>query len=259
MRSEEKLSSKYIVVLPTLTVSRLLNITTIIMRSLIFIHIPKTAGTAFFRAVRKDIAKYKFVGPKGIKRFILSAYNGPIFVKGHFPYGYHVYKPFRSFDYITFLRHPIERAVSHYHFVLESKDEDYTHPHWARHHNTPLKDMFNGPYLEDLNALQPNVQTRMIAGLKYRKVTDDKKLLEAAKFNLEHRIKAFGIQDDFDRSMQLFAETFNWQPQPNRDEVWKQTKSKTQLDDATTLALENGHQLDLELYAFAKKLFEQMV
>lgn len=229
------------------------------MRSLIFIHIPKTAGTAFFRAAKNDIANYKFVGPKGIKRFILSAYTGPIFVKGHFPYGYHVYKPFRSFDYITFLRDPIDRAVSHYYFVLEAKDEDYTHPHWERHKNTPLKDMFQGPYLEEMNALQPNVQTRMIAGLKYKNVTDDKKLLAAAKDNLQHRIKAFGLQDDFDRSMQLFAKTFGWQPQENRDQIWKQTKSKPQLDAATTLALENGHQLDLELYAFAKKRFEELM
>ncbi len=226
------------------------------MRSIIFIHIPKTSGTAFFNSIEEAISDYQLIRPKGKKAFSTTIYTRPIFVKGHLPYGYHRYKPFRRFDYISFLRHPIQRAISHYYFVLEAKDDDYIHPEWERHHRTPLKDMFSNEHIYSYANLQPNLQTRMLAGLDPSK--GDKAMLEAAKYNLQHRIKAFGIQDEFDRSIELFADVFGWQTKPNIGTKWKRTKNKPSLDSATQLALENAHQLDMELYEFAKKRFEEL-
>ncbi|MEM0993287.1 MAG: sulfotransferase family 2 domain-containing protein [Bacteroidota bacterium] len=231
------------------------------MKSIIFIHIPKTAGTAFYNAVAKGIAAYTMVRPKGTKHFILNPCPKPAFVRGHIPYGFHQYKPFHAFDYISFFRDPIKRAISHYYFVLEAKREDYIHPEWQRHHDTPLKDFFLNEQPRGFADLQSNLQTRMLAGMNkgFKHNISDKKMLELAKSHLEHKVKAFGIQEDFERSVALFAKTFGWQTTIDIGHNWQKTKNKPQIDEATMRSLENAHQLDLELYAFAKKRFEQLV
>lgn len=229
------------------------------MKSVIFIHIPKTAGTAFYNAVAEGIADYNMVRPKGMKHFATNPCPRPAFVRGHIPYGFHQFKPFQSFEYIAFFRDPIKRAISHYYFVLEAKYEGYEHPEWQRHSTTPLKDIFDNEK-RSFADLQDNLQTRMLAGVfaGFQRKIDDKKMLTLAKNNLERKVKAFGIQEDFERSVGVFAKVFGWKTTLDIGHNWQKTKSKPAIDDATMLALENAHQLDLELYAFAKKLFEQM-
>jgi len=231
------------------------------MKSVIFIHIPKTAGTAFYNAVAKGISSYTMVRPKGVKHFITNPCPKPAFVRGHIPYGFHQFKPFHDFEYISFFRDPIKRAISHYYFVLEAKQDDYEHPEWQRHHDTALKDIFEEEKTRGFADLQSNLQTRMLAGYYkgfYSKVSD-KKLLETAKYNLEYKVKAFGIQEDFNRSVALFAKTFGWETTLDIGSNWQKTKNKPQIDTATMQSLENAHQLDLELYDFAKKRFDILI
>lgn len=230
------------------------------MKSVIFIHIPKTAGTAFYNAVSEGIATYNMVRPKGIKHFATNKCPKPAFVRGHIPYGFHQFKPFHSFEYISFFRDPIKRAISHYYFVLEAKYEGYEHPEWKRHNSTLLKDIFDDE-VRSFADLQDNLQTRMLAGVfaGFQRKISDKKLLNLAKSHLEHKIKAFGIQEDFERSVALFAKTFDWQTNIDIGHNWQKTKNKPSVDTATQISLENAHQLDLELYEFAKQQFEKLI
>lgn len=229
------------------------------MKSIIFIHIPKTAGTAFYNAIATGIEPYTMVRPKGLRHFAVHACPKPAFVRGHIPYGFHYFKPLQGFDYISFFRDPIKRAISHYYFVLEAKYEGYEHPEWQRHHQTALQDIFKEHQKRGFADLQDNLQTRMLAGVYwgFQRNKSDKKMLEVAKSNLSHRVKAFGIQEDFERSVEVFAKTFGWHTTLEIGDNWQKTKHKPVIDAATMLQLENAHQLDLELYHFARKEFEQ--
>ncbi|MEN0051891.1 MAG: sulfotransferase family 2 domain-containing protein [Bacteroidota bacterium] len=231
------------------------------MKSIIFIHIPKTAGTAFYNAVAEGISAYTMVRPKGLKHFTMNACPKPAFVRGHIPYGFHQFKPFQSFDYISFFRDPIKRAISHYYFVREAKREGYEHPEWRRHHETPLKNIFDDPKVRGFADLQSNLQTRMLAGVQkgFRNPASDKRMLEIAKNNLKNKVKVFGIQEDFERSVHLFGKTFGWKTTLDIGNNWQKTKNKPTIDDVTMRSLENAHQLDLELYEFAKKRFEKLL
>ncbi|MEO1256843.1 MAG: hypothetical protein AAFY41_18425, partial [Bacteroidota bacterium] len=122
-------------------------------------------------------------------------------------------------------------------------------------------DIFEEEQVRGFADLQSNLQTRMLAGVQkgFRNKLSDKKMLEVAKHNLENKVKAFGIQEDFKRSVHLFAKTFGWKTTLDIGNNWQKTKNKPAIDDATMRSLENAHQLDLELYEFAKKRFEQLV
>ena len=75
-----------------------------------------------------------------------------------------------------------------------------------------------------------------------------------AKKNLESKYKTFGIQEHYDLSMQKLCEAFEWSYTPQGITA-KKTSKKDVLDDKTLEVLKENHQLDVNLYSFAKELF----
>ena len=101
--------------------------------TLVFIHIPKTAGTSLRRAMGHAYAPserlYLYDAPhlEGamLRREFLELpaerRAGLRFVMGHFVYGVHRSIPHNS-RYVTILRDPVERVVSHYYHYLQVVD-----------------------------------------------------------------------------------------------------------------------------------------
>ncbi len=101
-------------------------------RPLIFLHIPKAAGSTMQEIVvrhYKGGKGYRFTGaPERFRAFAAmpeaerASYD---VMTGHVPFGVHRHVPGPSV-YMTMLRDPVERIVSHYYFVL-SKPDHYLH------------------------------------------------------------------------------------------------------------------------------------
>lgn len=189
--------------------------------TLLFLHVPKTAGTtfieqcvavAYFDPARNDedrLVDGVYYYPAGFAReewesvqppgCVVDELPNPAIraVAGHFYYGLHEYVP-RPCAYVTILREPVDRLVSLYRHMVRHEALDLSLEQFVQ--NPPLREADNG-------------QTRRIAGQQPALGECNGSLLETALDNLEH-IAVVGTSSYFDETLWLTAERFNWQRPP---------------------------------------------
>ena len=153
----------------------------------------------------------------------------------------------RDFRYMTFLREPVDRAVSHY---LQARDNPIE----------GLVPLASGATLADaLEAgyVQDNLQTRMLSGSPepFGEVTEE--MLDAAKRNLRDAFLFFGLAERLEESfvlarirLELGAAIYRQQPSPNQGAV------AADLPAGTAELARETNRFDLELYDFAQELFD---
>lgn len=92
---------------------------------LIFVHVPKTAGSAIKLAVREIVGEDRSFSPgKGapkVAELDLARRESIRFLAGHFDYGQHIHF-FAHPLYVTVVRDPIDRFVSWYKFVVKGRN-----------------------------------------------------------------------------------------------------------------------------------------
>jgi len=230
-------------------------------RRIFFTHIPKTAGTSVKKTlIYPNYSEDEIYSYKGLKQIIFCKKKKIKVVMGHLPFGLH-----RLFSdscvYTTFLRDPIERAISHYYWVKETKYPTYEHPDWKLHTENSLEDFFEKRKFDkfslDYFRLIDNLQTRYIAGIENRfRSKKSEYMLEIAKLNLAKYYKVFGVQEEFDKSVNLLREYFGWSFKASLSRQ-KNTKNKPYISKKTMKILKNNHQLDLYLYDYALRLFQK--
>ena len=222
--------------------------------ALIFLHIPKTAGTTLNRIIESQYSPFAIftMDPHRIrataarfKRLPEARRRRLQVVRGHLFYGIHEFLP-QGATYITMLREPVARLLSAYYFVL-------------RRPLNPLHRKLKRERLriEDCVRLFPdrnNTQCRFIAGIKDTAIRDER-LLAIAKENLTKSVSVVGISERFEESLMLMAATFAWQIRcyDNR----RVAKTRPQIDPGAVEMIRDHNRLDLELYEFGKGLFEE--
>jgi hypothetical protein len=229
------------------------------MSALFFTHIPKTAGTVMRSAVFKPaIAPRARHGWEGIRSAVRSSVEFQLLV-GHYSYGVHHLYRVENPRYFVLLRHPIERAISHYHFIKDANSPTYTHPQSSLVEDHTLVSLYEQPGFQ-------NVQTRYIAGLFWQVAGRHFDLngpvgqyvLHRAKQNLVHRYEAFGLKEEFEASADLFGQCLNQAPEIPSRRIKKKSDRPTaeELSTATYNRLQATNQLDAELYEFARARFD---
>ena len=226
--------------------------------ALIFLHIPKTGGSTLYKILEQQYAPFETItlDTPGVARFkTLSADERGRYrlIQGHLCFGLHRFIP-RASTYITLLRDPIERAVSFYYYARTTPDH-YLYPVLTAE-RLDLKTMLARKLTSELC----NDQTRALAGDEWedpeRVVTRD--ALDRAKANLQRHFRLVGLLEEFDASLLLLHRAFGWQvPFYFKENVTKAKPPEASLDVETRRLVEDTNSLDLELYEFARNLFDE--
>lgn len=172
--------------------------------ALIYIHIPKCAGTTMMSILRNNYGSQFHHVPIG-KWDKFRGRQGTKCLAGHLPYGLHRHLP-GEYIYATMLRNPVDRVVSLCRFVQRFKKH--------RWHNMASK-MSLVEFVKSSNmADMRNGMTRWLSGRQDvgRKrstgpVTESD--FERAKIHLQ-RMPIVGFVETFDESLAIFAHMLGW-------------------------------------------------
>jgi hypothetical protein len=223
-------------------------------KALIFLHIPKTAGTTLNRIIEWQYSPFEIftmdpyrirATPERFKRFPEGRRRRLRMVRGHMFYGIHEFLP-QGATYITMLRDPVPRALSAYYFILRRPLNPF--------HRKVTRERLG---IEDCLRLFPqrqNLQSRLIAGVKDTTIADER-LLDMAKEHLAKSFSVVGICEKFEESLMLIAATFDWEIPFYKN--CKVSKTRPQIGSGTVEMIRDHNRLDVELYEFGKRLFEE--
>jgi hypothetical protein len=247
---------------------------------LVFVHIPKTAGTTVRSVIRTNEPGTRnrrpganvFQGGGGVNTKALEKLrdhaatldlDGVNILHGHNPLGIRDYLepafPDRAFRYFTFLRDPVERSLSHY-FRLrdrpvfvdeeEPEEEDEAPP-------LPTGTTFEGAI--EAGYLHDNLQTRMLSGdpEPFGEVTED--TLERAKRNVHATFTLAGITERLDESLVLARRRLGWRTvlfEPGHRVNTNRPRGAA-IPQELRVAAEQANRYDIELYRFAMEEFDR--
>ena len=175
---------------------------------------------------------------------------------GHVHFGIHRHVP-GACAYMTMLRDPVERVVSHYYFVLRKPDH-YLHPLVAGRGLT-LRE-----YVERRTSVElDNDQVRYFTetthqDLPWGGVTRDH--LADAKRNLESHFPVVGLAERFDESLVMMQCMYGWlNISYERRNVTEKRPRLDEIDAGTVALIRETNRLDVELYELGVRLFERQV
>ena len=229
--------------------------------TLLFLHIPKAAGTTLQRVLERHVPARRQYRLGAEAQASIEAFNAwpdsrrarVRLISGHFAFGVHEQVP-GPWSYLTMLRDPLERTASFYWFVRDDPGH-----YLSRAMTTEQRESLE-VFARTTDAVtMDNGQTRLLSGdwgrTPFGQCGTD--MLEQAKANLD-RVDAVGLSEHFDLSLLLFARRFGWSRLGYRRA--NRTASRPRdLDPAAQPARDRLNALDLELYAYARERFWQDV
>lgn len=207
----------------------------------LFLHIPKTAGTTLLRLVERQ---YRRLPEAQVVRVysqadIEAGLGGrrPGVAIGHFRFGFHRTAGEGPFRYVAFLRDPVERVVSEYHY-LRGLDDGLA----RRMRGLSLSEFAATPH-------GSNLQTKFVVGDARRVDVDPDAALDEARRNLSEHFAAVGITERFDESIVCVADALGWRAvryvPTNIGRLRRAARAPSAEDIAT---IERHNRCDIELY-----------
>ncbi len=226
--------------------------------AVIFLHLPKTAGTTVNRLIEWEYplkemysvdpvlfqwsaAHLRALPPERLRKIRMF--------KGHMAFGLHEVLPQKA-TYITVLRDPVDRVISAFYFMRSYK----LHPlYWKmRRQNWTLEDFVN-------NSQRDNVQSKIVAGSEYNEPCT-REIVETAKNNLRNHFSIVGLSARLEESLALMKLRFGWKLSSYSSfNVTRSRPKKRDLPQATLDLIHQRNAFDIELYACAQEIFESAV
>lgn len=222
-------------------------------RTVIFLHLPKAAGSTLNRVIAQQYVPAEIYKTAGKAMPVLGAELAAApqvrLIAGHVGFGVHTLIT-RPFTYITVLRDPVERMISHYHYARKLK----SHPLHA--------EIANGLSLRDAARRLANLQTRYLADESVRGTSEtaDRETLESAKENVGRHFAVAGLAERFDETLLLLHRHLGWKIRPVANSNVTRGRPRQKAHDAGDLQLlREMNALDCELHEWVRARFENEV
>ncbi|MEO5717017.1 MAG: sulfotransferase family 2 domain-containing protein [Chthoniobacterales bacterium] len=226
--------------------------------AVIFLHLPKTAGTTVNRLIEWEypLKQMYSVDPVLFQWSAAHLHSLPPerlkkirMFKGHMTFGLHERLPQKA-TYITVLRDPVDRVISAFFFMRSYR----LHPlYWKmRRENWSLEDFVR-------NSQRDNVQSKIVAGAKYEEPCT-REIVETAKSNLRNHFSVVGLSARLEESLALMKLRFGWKLSSYSSfNVTRSRPKKRDLPQATLDFIHQKNAFDIELYECAQEIFESAV
>lgn len=219
--------------------------------TLIFLHIPKTAGTTFRSVLDSVFAKYNkaYLYPPFSEELYYKKYEKGEnldeydFISGHFHYGIHSQLKENHYSYVTFLRNPVENVISHFNHISQVKIQ--------KHKEIIEKCGSIEGFLK--MRLGNNLQTRYLSACKNDIVTEHD--FNKALSLIERKIE-FGLLEKFDESVFLMKRKFKWNfaYYAVKQNIAK-GKPEKNIPPELLLKIKEANGYDIALYERAQEIF----
>jgi hypothetical protein len=209
---------------------------------LVHIHIPKTAGTSLLSILDKNYSVQRLPNTQGWRDFKLD--DKANCISGHVPLGSFKLNSKIDAKYITCLRHPIDRLMSFYFYVMQRGERN----NWFK----KIQRMSLNQFL--VSDVLDNEMARMIGGVKGRRlVTNDDLTLASANLILFDYI---AMTEDIENDIQRMGKLLNWQHIPAKAPHALKSKNpgKEQLPESVYNNAIAKHHYDMELYFSAHRI-----
>lgn len=238
------------------------------LKPLIFVHVPKTAGTTFLNILKKNYKGKNIFTVDGLKikesleifnSLSITEKNNFDLIQGHFTLDLHKQIPDKKFDYVCFLRDPIDLFISTYYYIRRTKEHNYYEE---------VNKMSFEEYIDfRRNNNQDNMQTRHLSGsatdMSYNDINYDQegeKYFQIAKENISIMINHVLITEKFDESLIYLKEKagFNYINYTRSNVTKDRPKSDSFTKDILKKVAELNH-YDILLYNIALENFNKKI
>ena len=223
--------------------------------AIIFLHLPKTAGTTLNRLIEWEypLSAMYSIDPvlfewsaAHLRKLPLARLRKTRMFKGHMLFGLHEILPQPS-TYITVLRDPVERVLSAFYFMRSYR----LHPlYWKlRREKWTIEEFVQ-------RSTRDNVQCKIIAGADYHAPCTEA-ILEKASHHLNEHFSVVGLSERFEESLALMKLRFGWQLKSYSSfNVTRSRPKRGDLSSTTLDLISDRNRFDVALYQHAATLFE---
>ena len=229
---------------------------------IISIHIPKTGGVTFKNILQKvyDSSLYYInqsmsVASAANQIHKIEWYKTKM-IHGHYPYGLHEYFPRNiNYKYITFLRHPGERLLSEYSYLLEHNYMKIPKIlEWIDYNDYYLSANIDNNITRNLNG---DLVINNYLGV-FEKVSSNDYLLA-----LENLKKFFfvGTTETFDDDIKLLSKLLDWGDigEYKNSHVSTNKKYFSDLSEKVQKVIFETQQYDFKLWEDAQKIHSELI
>lgn len=248
---------------------------------LIFMHIPKTGGMSMFTSLAtiwgvaiSDL--YDISDESSGKAFDALKNSNNIVYCGHYSFGLHEWLERPSY-YISWLREPVARINSLYHYLIPKLEDLKSSLHESRVERKDLHDFSIPNYFLDFerwlfeescpksfflsqSAELDNGMVRRFSGFGLRPGPCPNSALALAKKNIEQYFSVVGLYERYPETLELVAKTFQID---NLTEHYvnqgPSEKTFQPLDENIQKRIRDMNLLDIELYRWVSERFDQQL
>ena len=177
---------------------------------LIYIHIPKTSGSAFRSVLLKNFSPSEYFictgGNRTVRDYLQHSFDQFYSIRdlsnirlflGHMPYGLHRLIP-TDCSYFTYVREPVDRVLSEYYYIVETPENQ---------NHLQVNGLSISQYLTG-DIFLPNLQSRMISGNLNQNATTGE-LIESAIYHLKNMYDFVGVYENLTDSIAKFEQQYH--------------------------------------------------